>query len=286
MVDWMNSGDTLWRRDLLVSFIFLLSVFLVRRVLARVVVHVDGLSLETRRRWMVSVRNGMLLIALLGLILIWAPEIRTLALSLVAVAAAIVIATKDLILCFSGGVWRAASQAYKVGDRIKIGEIRGDVVDINFMATTVMELGPGLEAHQYTGRAVVFPNSLLLSEPVADESYTGAYRMRIMRVPIKLPEDWRHAERLLLDIAFKECGDYLEAARTHMDKMRHDEGFDTPTVEPRVLVELPDPERVDLLLRVAVPAGREGRITQAILHRFLAEFYHPTPVNAADAPSR
>lgn len=274
MVNWMNSGGALWPRDLLVSLIFLAIVFVIRTLLVRVAAHNAGLSLETRRRWMVNVRNGALLVALLGLVLIWAHEIQTLAISLVAVAAAIVIATKELILCVSGGIWRAASNAYQVGDRIKIGDIRGDVVDINLMATTVMELGPGNQAHQYTGRAVVFPNGLLLSEPVADESYTGTYGVRVLRIPIQLPNDWRLAERLLLDIAFKECGDYLERARVHMAKMQSDEGFDTPTVEPRVAIELPEPDRVDLLLRVPVPAGREGRVTQVILHRFLAEFHH------------
>ncbi len=270
MLEWMTANNALWMRDLMASTAFIATVIIMRTVLVRLINRPVGLSLETKRRWMVSIRNAALFISVVGLVLIWAHEIRTLAISLVAVGAAIVIATRDFILCFSGGVWRIVSQAYKVGDRIKIGETRGDVVDINFLATTVMELESGTHAHQYTGRAVVFPNSLLLTLPVAAESYTGAYRVRTIRVPLSLRVDWEKARQRLLDVASEECAEYLEAARTHMSRMQKEEGLETPAVEPRVAIELPEPDRVDLLLRVAVPAAHEGRITQKILSRFLA----------------
>jgi small-conductance mechanosensitive channel len=280
MVEWMTFEGSLWVRDLVVSIIFLAIVVALRTLLVRFAPRAEGISLETTRRWMVYIRNGTLLVALLGLVMIWAHELQTLAISLVAVAAAIVIATREFILCFSGGVWRAVSNAYKIGDRIKIGDIRGDVVDINLLATTVMELGPASEPALYTGRAVTFPNSLLLSQPVADESYTGAYRVRIIRVPLPLSGDWGEARRRLLEIAAQECAEYLDAARAHMARMKSEEGFDTPTVEPRVAIELPEPGRVDLLLRVAVPAAQEGRITQAILARFLGQIHEHRPPGA------
>lgn len=282
MFNWMNSHETLWLKDLLISSLFLISVFVLRTLLVRLITHMHGPTHEMRLRWLVNIRNAMLLVALVGLTMIWSNELQTLAISLAAVAAAMVLATRELILCFSGGLWRAGSKAYSVGDRVNVGKFRGDVVDINLFATTLMELGPGNEAHQYTGRAVVLPNSMLLSEPVATESYTGPFSVRVLRIPLTLRDDWRAAERKLLEISYRECADYLEAARLHMKKMERNEGFDTPSVDPRIVVELPEPDRVDLLLRVPVQKGREGRVTQAILHRFLAEFpRHDTSAHAS-----
>jgi small-conductance mechanosensitive channel len=73
-----------------------------------------------QRRLLVSSRNVFLFLLLVGLALIWAPQLRTLALSLTAVAVAIVVATKELILCLSGAVLRATARAFDVGDWIEV----------------------------------------------------------------------------------------------------------------------------------------------------------------------
>jgi small-conductance mechanosensitive channel len=277
MVDWLNNYPNALPRDLILSGIFLIAVLVVRAVLVRAAGNAQSLSLDSRRRWIVNIRNSMVVVALIGLVFIWANELRTLALSLVAVAAALAIATKELILCFSGGVWRTFSKVYAIGDRIEVGPVRGDVVDVNLFATTVLELESGEHTQQFTGRSVTFPNSLLLSSPLATEGYTGDYLVYAIHVPLSVRDDWQRAERLLLEIANAECGAHLESAQRHMNKVRRDQGLETPSVEPRVTLELPEPDRINLLLRFPAQRGREGRITQTILHRFLTEFHGRAP---------
>jgi small-conductance mechanosensitive channel len=64
---------------------------------------------------------------LLGLVLIWAPQLWTFALSLAAVAVEIVVATKEMILCISGSLMRASPRAFSVGDWIEVADVRGEV---------------------------------------------------------------------------------------------------------------------------------------------------------------
>jgi hypothetical protein len=116
--------------------------------------------------------------------MIWAEELQTIAVSMLAFAAALILATKELILCVSGFVVRHASNSYSLGDHIEVGNIRGRVVDIGLLSTTVMEIGPQHNAHQMTGRALTFPNSLLLSNAVIRENYMGDYVMHIINVPV------------------------------------------------------------------------------------------------------
>lgn len=256
----------------LISLVFLAAVIGLRMLVLRKVLHREELTPEARRRWIVNSRNAILMVLLVGLVFIWANELFTLAVSLVAIAAALVIATKELILCFSGAVLRAGSKAFSLGDLIEIGGVRGDVVDINIFAATLREVGPGKGSHQYTGRSVTIPNSMLLNMPLVNHSYMGDYLVHVVTIPWNLDNDWTQAERLLLEAADAECALFLEEARVHMSRLASQQGLEPISVEPRVTVEMPEPNRIQLLLRIPAPVRRQSRLEQAILRRFLASW--------------
>lgn len=154
--------------DLAVSLLLVLLLVLLRVLAGHAIRRRTDVPLHVQRRWRANLRNLLLLLAALGLVLIWAPQLRTFALSLTAVAVAIVIATKELILCFSGSVMRASSGAFSVGDWIEVAGTRGEVVDHNLFVTVVHEFQPGTYGH--TGRKVVLPNSLFLNQVMRNES--------------------------------------------------------------------------------------------------------------------
>lgn len=226
-------------------------------------------ALEDRRRWKVSVRNAALVVLLIGVVLIWAQELQALMLSLVAVGAAVVLAFKEVINCLSGTLVRTATGAFSVGDRVEIAGMRGDVIDFTLLTTTLMEVGPGQQTHQFTGRAVVVPNSLLLSNPVINESFTDDYLLHHFVIGLPRGADWAAAERALLEAAWAECRDYLENARSFLDQQAKRRALEPVSVDPRVSLRLEDPSRIDMVVRVAVPARRKGRVEQAILRRYL-----------------
>ncbi|RPJ20406.1 MAG: mechanosensitive ion channel family protein, partial [Chloroflexi bacterium] len=71
-----------------------------------------------------------------------------------------------------GWVYLLIRQPYKVGDRIQIGEARGDVIDVSYLDTTLWEFGgPYLSTQHPSGRIIKFPNSLVLSETVYNYSW-------------------------------------------------------------------------------------------------------------------
>ncbi|MGH7231452.1 MAG: mechanosensitive ion channel family protein [Nitrospiraceae bacterium] len=257
---------------LLKSVILLAVVLLARVVLVRAVLRSEALTVETRRRWVLNIRNSMVLIFVTGLVFIWFHELSTFAVSLVAIAVAIVLATKELILCLSGAVLRAGTNAFTLGDRIEIQGMRGNVLDQNLLATTLLEIGPGHTSSQYTGRAVIVPNSLLLSHPVINETYMKDFVVHIMTIPLGAHDDWQCAEKLLLEIAMSECAPFLPNAQRHMKKLEGKAWLDAPSVQPRVSIQIPEPGRLNLLLRIPAPAHRTSRLEQAILRRFLLAF--------------
>ncbi|HSI91807.1 MAG TPA: mechanosensitive ion channel domain-containing protein, partial [Adhaeribacter sp.] len=75
---------------------------------------------------------------------------------------------------FTGWLLNSFQGYYRIGDRIKVGEVFGDVYRIDFLTTTVWEIGSPyyqggyVNAEQATGRMVTFPNNEILAGTVTN----------------------------------------------------------------------------------------------------------------------
>ncbi|GLR64263.1 mechanosensitive ion channel domain-containing protein [Marinospirillum insulare] len=269
---------------LLFSTLVLVTSMLVLRALGNRLIRRSVKSNELRRKWLVQSRNGLLLLTLLGVFMIWGEELRTLALSIVAIAVAFVVATKELIMCITGSLLKTGARSFDIGDRIQVKDFRGDVIDQNLLATTILEVGPGKLTHQRTGRMIVLPNSLFVSEPVVNESFTHDYVLHAFTVPFMREDNWRAAQQALLAAATKHCAYNLESIRRHMQKVATQRGLEVPTVDPRVSLQFPDAEEVHLIVRVPAKTSQKSFIEQSILTEVFAEKdYLPAEKLAQDA---
>ncbi len=276
--------DHPWTISVLMSLGLFACVMLMRWMLLNGVRRMPIKSQELRRRWVLAVRNLALLLLFLGLALIWAEQLRTLAISLLAVIVAVVLSTKELILCLTGSFLKASAGTFSIGDRIEVNKLRGDVIDQTLLSTTLMEVGPGEAIHQHSGRVLVIPNSLFLSTPVMNENYTGHYAVHSFTVPVRRDEDYLPHEKALLAAATEVCASYLDAARKSMAYLTATESLDAPSVEPRVTISIPANDRIDLVVRVAAPVQRKGRTEQQILRKYLANL-PPKPSVESSEPS-
>lgn len=257
--------DLVGNPEVLTSAAFVALVLVLRWILVSGIRRSTRLANDLRRRWMVQARNATFFVLAGGLILIWGAEIRTAALSAVAIAAALAISLKELLMCASGSFLKLVAGSFTVGDRIELAGHRGDVFDQTLLTTTLLEIGPGTTTHQHTGRTLVLPNSLLLTNPVVNETATGAFVLHTFHVPMKLDDDWRGMERRLLEASRKESEAYQVEARRYFDRLGQEQGISSLASDPRVTIRVPEPGRIDLTVRVPAPAIRRGRIEQAIL---------------------
>ena len=251
--------------SLLISTTILIVIVVVLRAIIARFIRNRISSTELQRRWLVQTRNGLILLLILGLIIIWGEELRTLALSIVAIAVAFVVATKELILCVTGSILKTGAGSFNVGDRIQIKDFRGDVIDQNLLATTILEVGPGKITHQRTGRMTVIPNALFVSEPVINESYTHDYVLHVFTVPFKREDDWQAAQKAFLESSLKYCNPFLKEARKYMQQLSLQKGLDVPTVDPRVTLQVPAAGEIHLIIRVPTKTGQRSYIEQSIL---------------------
>jgi small-conductance mechanosensitive channel len=231
---------------------------------------------EQRLRWLSYTRTIFVVIGIFGIIYIWAEQVHNLALSIFAIALAVVMATKEIFLCFNGSLIRLRSNAFTIGDRIEVNGVRGDVIDINILSTTLMEVGPKASSHQQTSRSITIPNSMFLVYPIINESCRENFIAHNVSIPLDVRDDWKNAERILLNVATDECAPYLDEARQEIREMEHKHGIHLPTLEPHVWITLPHRKEILLNLRLVAPAYLKGTIEQSIIKRFMKEF-RPSP---------
>ena len=224
---------------------------------------------QQRLRGLGYTRTASVVIFLLGVIYIWGEAIQGLAVSVFAIAFAVVFSIKETFMNLNGAFLRLQGHAFEIGDRICMKDIRGDVIDISMLSTTVMEIGDGGSNHQLTGRKIVFPNSMLLTEQIVNESFLGNYHMLDLKFPMKISDDWKRAKEVLLQISKEECAPYLDHARNRVRVLEKSRSIELPSVEPRVSLHIPKPDLLDVYLRVPCPAHLKERLTQVILTRFL-----------------
>lgn len=240
---------------------------------------------QQRLRWISSTRTAVFALMVLSVIFLWGETIQGFAVSVFAIAFAMVFSVKELCMSFNGSIVRIRGKFFEVGDRIEVGGIRGDVIDTTLLSTTVEEVGDGAASHLYTGNRISFSNSLFLSHPVKNESFLAHYFMIHIEVPLSRNERWKEGKRVLQKIAEEEVAPYLEQARRRMRQLERSRGMELPSVEPRIIISLPEEEKIVLHLRIPSPMHLKERLEQVILTRFLEQFYPETTREVSDSKS-
>ena len=90
---WLHAPDSTTIQYGITTLILVISFICLRLVLVRLILKSPGIAAETRRRWVVTIRNVLVGIFIIGLISIWESQLSAFAVSLVAVALAVVLAT-------------------------------------------------------------------------------------------------------------------------------------------------------------------------------------------------
>lgn len=266
--EWLNALPV--SEEIIKSALMIVAIIAGRSILlsAHFRSHPD-LSIENKRRSLVVSRNITMLLLFFGLAMIWAAQIQTLALSMFAVAAAIVVATKELIMCLSGSILRSVTKQYSIGDYIEINGLRGRVVDINMLNTLMMQIGPNPLIGQLSGKTLSFPNSLLLSHPVRRDNILGDYVIHTVEIPVPIHLDSDEIIGRLKDVLDPLCEPYVPAIKQHLENVQTQKLFITPAAQPRVSRVPHDDKVYNIIVRFASPVAKRLEIQQAVLDEFL-----------------
>jgi len=222
-------------------------------------------SRDKARRRYIWARNAIGAACILTICTIWASKLSGVALSLAAVAGAILIVSKEFLLCGLGYLFITFSRSFAVGDYIETGSLSGQVLDVDVFATTLMETGP---MHQFNGKRVSIPNAAFFTQSVRNHSATGQYILDTLRLVIPFEFDLREVETLAIAAARTVCQGWHAEARAHIHRVENADLIFLPGAEPIAIFEPLDAKQNCLTLRFACPARRRMTAKQEILKTF------------------
>ncbi len=216
-----------------------------------------------------TISLAYMIVLLVAVITIWIPNPEALLVAYGLVAAGIAIAMQDLFKNVAGGLILLFMKLYRVGDRIEIDSNYGDVIDIDIMYTTLLEIRQWVDGDQATGRLVIVPNSSIISGTVKNYTKDNDFIWDEVWVPITYGSDWKKASSILIDIAKRETKTTAQKAQKDISKIQEKYYISGRDVDPKVFLSLTD-NWISLSLRYVADV-RERRIIHAKLQKLILE---------------
>lgn len=180
--------------------VFVILIFLVLQKLIKKFAISKIQDIKVRYQWQRISLYIAVFIIIFALVNTWLQIFGSVGTFLGLISAGIAIALKDPLVNMVAWAFILIRQPFKVGDRVQIGKIAGDVIDIRLFQFSINEIGNWVDADQSTGRIVHIPNGIVFTEPQAN--YTAGFEYIWNEIPVLLTfeSNWKKAKQLLTDI--------------------------------------------------------------------------------------
>ena len=188
---------------------------------------------------------------ILGLVSVWFDDPTRLATAFGLVAAGLAFALQQVVTALAGYFVILRGQNFTVGDRISMGGVRGDVIALGFIQTTIMEMGqpPAVQSadpavwvrsRQFTGRIVTVSNAQLFNEPVFNYTRDFPYIWEEITLPIRYQDDRNKVEQVLLTTARQHALQVADLDKDDLRRMQQRYAVEISDIDPRVYYRLTD----------------------------------------------
>ncbi|MBU0532242.1 mechanosensitive ion channel family protein [Candidatus Micrarchaeota archaeon] len=208
-------------------------------------------------------------VVIITLVAVWIESPEALLVTYGLIAAGIAVALQDLFKSLAGGVILLLFHPYKIGDRIEINSKHGDVIDIDILYTTLLEIREWVEGDQATGRLTIIPNNYVLSGVVNNYTKDNDFIWDEIWIPLTYDSNWKAASDMITKIVKNETKNAAKKASEDLTHIQEQYYLSKRPVEPQIFMKLTD-NWISLHVRY-VTHTRERRQTNANLSRLILQ---------------
>lgn len=222
-----------------------------------------------------AARYAAFALALIALAIVWRPFAGRIGVVLGLAAAGVAFAMQEVIGAVAGWFNILSGRIYRVGDRVEVGGVRGDVIDITPLRTKILEIGSAVEetswvrGRQLTGRIVTVSNKATFTEPVYNYSAAFDHIWEELTLPIAYDSDWHEAERIMREEAARASA--TAGARAAIAAFSRRYPVPRTELEPRVFIRATD-RWMELSARFVVPVRTARSVKDELTRRVEGRF--------------
>src|SRR5579884_556016 len=238
---------------LLLTAGFLVVGWLVSRALRAILELFIGSRSGTRFQFWAKQGVSLVIAAILilGVMSIWFDNPARLAGVVGLIGAGIAFALQRVITAVAGYFVILRGKTFNVGDRIMMGGVRGDVIDLSFMQTQIMEMGQSpkeqgdapsmwVRSRQFTGRIVTVTNDKVFDEPVYNYSHDFPYIWDEINLPVRYEDDRAKAEAILLEAARRHAVTRAKIGDEEVKRLEENFGIKVGDIDPQTFWRITD----------------------------------------------
>lgn len=219
------------------------------------------------------------------LFVIWASEFAAFGTVVGLFSAGLAIALKDPLVNIAGWLFIIMRRPFRVGDRIQVGNLTGDVIDVRIFQFTLNEIGNWVDADQSTGRIIHVPNGKVFLEPQANYSQGFSHIWNEIRVLVTFETSWKKTKGILEEIINEEAGSLTNAAKKKLLESSKKYMIFYNKLTPIVYTSVKE-SGVQFSLRYLVTPHHRRTSEQAIWERILTAFEEHNDIEFAYPTTR
>jgi small-conductance mechanosensitive channel len=225
---------------------------------------------DSQRRYRLKklVAFGGYVVAILLLSIVFSDKLSGLTVLLGVLGAGIAFALQEVIVSVAGWVALSFGRLYDVGDRVQLGGIKGDVIDIGVLRTTLMECGGWINGDQYNGRVVRVANSFIFKEPVYNYSSDFPFLWDEITIPVRYGSNYDLARQGFQQVLDDLTGEHARQLKGDWRKMTDKYLLEDAQLTPSVSLKMDD-NWAEFALRYVVDYKKRRSMKDQISSRIL-----------------
>lgn len=257
-----------------VQIVETVAIILILWVIRIIAVRVLQRNVEDKKvvyKWRKNITYIAFFIGVLIIGQIWFLALGSLGTFLGLLSAGIAIALKDPVTDIASWLFLIWRKPFDIGDRIQVGNAKGDVIDIRVFKFTILEIGNWVDADQSTGRVIHIPNHKVFTEDLANYTSDFEFIWNEMGVLVTFESDWKKAKKILEEVVDENMQEFVEQAREEVKKAEKSYLIQYRYLTPIVYTSVKD-SGINLSIRYLSDPRRRRGVAQAIWESILDRF--------------
>ena len=258
--------DPVVGKTLAALFALVVVIVLVRIAQNGIGRYIDNAERRYRFRKLITLAGYLLAIFVLSIV--FSEKLAGLTVFFGVAGAGVAFALQEVIASAAGWVTMSFGRFYQAGDRVQLGGIKGDVIDIGVLRTTLMECGGWINGDQYNGRVVRVANSFIFKEPVYNYSSDFPFLWDEITIPVRYDSNYELARKQFQQILEEITGEHARRLKGEWRKMTDKYMLEDARLEPLVTLNMQE-NWVEYALRYVVDYKQRRSTKDKICVRIL-----------------
>ncbi len=249
------------------TVILIIISFLLHIILKKGIKHYAK-DFKTRIRFKTVTKSTIVTLTIILILFIWIQAINAIILITIIIGILIAVMVRGLTNNIIAYFIIRYRYYFKIGHRIEINEIIGDVIEVNFVSFKVLEVRNQLSSDSNTGRVINLPNKIIFDEAIRMVGVDNKFIWHEIKYVLSFDSDWQAAENIIRDI-----GDtyFTDIVLPHLKDRNHNLPSETDELNSVFSLDTNE-EGIILILRYLVDYENGTNTKTALQRQILSEF--------------